>query len=804
MADKEQGTNDEGIDRRRFVQACVVIAAGAAMGSTAFSLMGLRSPLEVDPPPSATESVAICPVCSVGCGMISVSSGGEPFPPRGDAQSSSTSGMACTRGVLPPASVWPTGIATPLRRVSGKGTPPTLEQFEPVEWDEALDSVASVLVDVGMDDPSARGCILGGGLALEDAYVAGKLFKGVLGSSSIDTVESLHSRTTDRVLMDQLGEVASPTCLNDIGLADLIVVVGEDLATTHPVAYAHVVEAVTSKGATLVVIDPRVTATASRTECIHLPVRAGGEVSLVNSIAHVLVHELGVAPDQWALDNSLNAASYAEYSRLYGPVFDENERVDAQQLIDLCDGPSDWVAELGNRDAAGFLKSFDVPTITGIDGETIRDLARRWNLARNVLTIWSSRIAGAGDGGAAVSSILNLHLLSGQAGRPGSGPFGMQAYAGGRGTVEAGASPISLPGAQPAGEEPSEALVETWGTDLAANAARLPPGPGVMDMLERARFGEVRALLLMGGSVSAQLPDAGDLVREALEMAYVVSTAGSLEDPDVVYADLVLPRISWFEREAYFVSSERKVARSLPSMAAMSGTRTEMEVLAGLGSRLVAGPEFDLSSPSIAVDELRMASTGAPADISALSLGPDLTEARGMQWPVPDAFSAASRGSPRRHMGQDGRGPGFPTATGRALTLPQEHPGLRRPPDPEFPFTAISSVADTTWWDGLQYIPRGGDVVRPVDLEPAYIEIGPEDAADLGLVEGSTAVVTSGDVSMDLPVRIAPPGMAPGHVFIPWGVDGDVRGLAPTVPLDVDGVPPWSTFQVKVELSPFS
>lgn len=780
------------------------VATAAAVGSTVSSLMGLRSPIEVDPPPAATEAVAMCSVCSVGCGLVSIGSGGEAFPPLGDGQSSSTSGMVCTRGALPPASVWPSSIGTPLKRItpSSKGTPPTLDQFEPITWEDAIASIAQTILEVSATDPSASGCILGGGLALEDAYVAGKLFKGALSSPSIDTVESLHSRVTDRVLMDQLGEVASPTCLNDIGLAGLIVVVGEDLSTTHPVVYAHVAEAVLSKGATLVVIDPRVTETALRTPSTHVPVRAGGEVALINAIGNVLVHELGVAPVPWALVNSLNANAYAEYLKLYSPAYDENERVDAVHLVDLCDGPSEWVAQLGNRDAAGFLKSFDVPAITGVDAAVVRDLANKWRLARNVLTIWSSRLAGAGDGGACVSTILNLHLLSGQLGRPGAGPLGMQAFAAGRGAVDAGASPLTLPGAFPGGGEPSPALVEAWGEDLAANAARLPPGLGAVEMLNRAKSGEMKALVLLGGSVSTQFPDTENLVQPALLAIYVVSTAAHLEDPDVAYADIVLPRTSWYEREAHYISSERKVARSLPSMARLDGTRTDMEFLAALGSLFVGGSVFDLPSSAIALDELRRASKGAPADISAILLGEDLTDVRGMQWPVADLASASAKGSPRRYMGQDGRGTGFPTSTGKALTLPQEHPGLRRPSSPDFPIRALMSLDHATWWDGLQYLPHGGDVVRPREVEGAYLEMASEDAQELGLVEGSKALVTSASASVELPVRIGPSGMARGHVFIPWGVDVTVQTLAPSIPLDGDGVPPWSTFFVRVEPVP--
>ena len=784
------------------MQTCVVVATAAAVGSTVSSLVGIRSPIEVTPPPSATEAVATCPVCAVGCGLLSMSAGGEAFPPVGDPQSSSTSGMVCTRGALPPSSVWPSDIGTPLERKynAPKGTPPEMDHFEPLAWEDAMASIAQRVLGVSAGDPSKAGCILGGGVALEDAYLAAKVFKGALGSSSIDTVESLHSRTSDRVLLDQLGQVGSPTCLNDIGLADLIVVIGEDLANTHPVAYARVVEAVTSRGATLVVMDPRVTDTSTRTRSVHVPVRAGGEVALLNAIGNVLVHELEVAPHQWALGSSLNARAFAEFLKLYSPVYNENERVDAQHLVDLCDGPSEWVAGLGNRDAAGYLKSFDVPTITGVDAETVRDLARRWNLARSVLTIWSSRLAGAGDGGAAASSVLNLQLLSGQMGRPGAGPLALQAYAGGRGSIEAGASPLTLPGSYVAGGEPSPALAEVWGTTMADNASRLAPGAGVLEVLSQARDGEPTVLMLLGGGVSAQLPDTDGLVLAALTSSttFVVSTASRLDDPDVAYANLVLPRASWYEREAHYVSSERRVSRSLPSMAPREGTRTDMDVLADLGARFVSGPDFALPSATVAVDELRRVTQCAPADMSSLPLGDDLTDARGMQWPVPDMETALSGGTVRRHMGQDG-GVGFPTPTGKALVLPREHPGLRRPPSPDFPMTAIMTLDGATWWDGTMFKPYGGDVERPREVEPAYVEVSPEDALELGLVEGSTALVSSVSGSVELPVRVAHSGTVKGHVFLPWGVDRAVQTLAPSIPLDVDGIPPWSTFHVRLE-----
>jgi len=793
---------EEGLTRRRFVQVCVAGATVAAAGSTLSAILGRPSEVLGPAAMEARESVAACPVCSVGCGLLAVSAGDALHPSSGDPLSTATKGMECVRGAFVPAREWPATLAQPMARISEmtKGSPAQASHFRPVTWDEALDDLAGRLVEAGqVFGRGAPSCLIDGGVPLEDCYVAARLWKGHLGSGSIDSVESLHTRAAEAAYAEQLGAPGPPTCHADVSLADLIVVIGEDIASTHPVLYSRVVEAVVG-GSKLVVIDPRVTQTALRTTCLHLPLKAGGEVALLNSVAYVIAHELGAVPEAWTSAHARNVAVYKEFVRLYDPTYDPNGLLDPLTLTGVSETDHAWVAELGNRDAKGNLKSFDVPAVTGLSTDQVKDLAGRWAKARGVVTIVSGRLGGMGDGGAAVSSALNLHLLTGQLGRGGAGPMFLTVTGSGRAAYDAGATPVGLPGGAPAvPDAPPQSLVDAWGATAANEASRAAATSGAVKVLQGAAEGKVPVLLLLGGTVTAHVPDSSRLVEGAMRGAFVAATVGHLEDPDAAWADLLLPHLTWPQRECHLVSAERRVLRSMPCMGAPAGARTELEVLARIGATIAGADAFPFTGPSDALAELKRATEGTPADMSELPLAQALTDARGVQWPVATATAAKLKGTPRRYLGQDGLGAGFPTPTGKAAILPREHRGLVDAPTPGRAFVAVVSVDGDTWWDGLQYVDAGGEVERAREIPPSYVEIAGADALGMLVTEGTMVRVTTDRGGVVVPVRIAPDGTAPGHVFLPWGGQARVGVLPPSGPLDRNGTPPWTAFAVSVE-----
>jgi ferredoxin-nitrate reductase len=793
---------EEGLTRRRFVQLCVAGATVAAAGSTLTAILGKPSEVLGPAGPEAHESVAACPVCSVGCGLLAVSAGDALRPSSGDPLSTATKGMECARGAFPPAREWPATLAQPLARISEltKGSPAQESHFRTVAWDEALDDLAGRIVEAGqVFGRGAPSCLIDGGVPLEDCYVAARLWKGHLGSGSIDSVESLHTRAAEVAYTEQLGAPGPPTCHADLSLADLIVVIGEDIASTHPVLYSRVVEAVAG-GAQLVVIDPRVTQTALRTNCLHLPLKAGGEVAFLNSVAFVIANELGAVPEAWTSAHVQNVGVYKEFVKLYDPTYDANGLIDPLTLTGASETDPAWVAGLGNRDAKNNLKTFNVPAATGLTTDQVKDLASRWAKARAVVTIVSSRLGGMGDGGAAASSVLNLHLLTGQLCRAGAGPMFLTATASGRGAFDAGATPVGLPGGAPAvPDTPPQPLVGAWGATAAREASRAATTSSPVKVLQGAADGQVPVLLLLGGTVTAHVPNSSALVEGAMRAAFVAATVGHLEDPDAAWADLLLPHVPWPQRECHFVSAERRVLRSLPCVGGPAGMRTELEVLARIGATIAGADAFPFTGQADAMAELKRATEDAPADMSQLPLAQALTDARGVQWPVATATAAKLKGVPRRYLGQDGLGAGFPTPTGKAVILPREHKGLVDAPTPGRPFVAVVSVDGDTWWDGLDYVVAGGDVERARDMPPSYVEIASADALGMLATEGTLVRVSTERGGVEVPARIAPEGTAAGHVFLPWGGAARVGVLPPSAPLDRNGTPPWTAFAVSVE-----
>src|ERR1700723_599382 len=231
----------------------------------------------IDPALRATSTT--CPYCGVGCGVLATPDGSGGAAISGDPSHPANLGRLCSKGSALGETVGlENRLLYPMVRCS-KGT------MERVAWTDALHHFAHRFAHiVARGGANAVAFYLSGQLLTEDYYVANKLMKGFIGSANIDTNSRLCMSSAVAAHKRAFGEDLVPTTYEDLDLADLIVLVGSNLAWCHPVLYQRIQKAKEARPALrVVVIDPRRTPTCDMAD-LHLPLRAGTDVTLFNGL----------------------------------------------------------------------------------------------------------------------------------------------------------------------------------------------------------------------------------------------------------------------------------------------------------------------------------------------------------------------------------------------------------------------------------------------------------------------------------------------------------------------------------------
>ena len=376
-----------------------------------------------------TKGEAICPYCGVGCRLAMETAEGKVSRVRGVANAPANLGGICAKGATLPQVVGTNDrLATPRLRDSRRGA------IRGSTWDEALGVVAdrfrSIIARHGPDAVAFYGS---GQLDTEAVYVAGKLFKGSLGTNNTDSNSRLCMAAAVAGYRSSLGADGPPPCYADIDHADCLLAWGSNMAEAHPVTFDRVkARRKADPAVELIVVDPRRTATAEAAS-LFVPVRPGGDIPLMNAVGKLLVER-----------NQVNHKFLEAHSSGY-----ETYRafLSALNLDDLADA-------------------------SGVPVPLIEELAARIGRARAWLSFWCMGLNQSTVGMWKNNSLINLHLLTGQIGRPGAGPFSLTGQPNAMGGREAGMLAGSLPGyrsvAEPADRAAPSALVGrvTW------------PGPG--------------------------------------------------------------------------------------------------------------------------------------------------------------------------------------------------------------------------------------------------------------------------------------------------------------------------------------
>ncbi|MFM7455182.1 MAG: molybdopterin oxidoreductase family protein [Vulcanococcus sp.] len=669
--------------------------------------------------PDVESAKAQCPYCGVGCGL-ELKPPADPADPqwsvRGDRDHPSSLGQVCIKGATVGETLHHNRLTTPQWR-------PSLDQpLEAISWDRAFELlVAQIRTTLEQRGPQGLAIYGSGQFLSEDYYVANKLLKGALGSNNFDANSRLCMSSAVAGYARSLGSDGPPCCYDDLDLADLVLLIGTNTADCHPVLFQRLIKRKRKQpeGLRLVVADPRATATADAAD-LHLAIRPGTDLVLLHGLGHLLL-------EQQALNQPYIAAhteGYAELEalwRLWTP----------QRVCDLC----------------------------GIAEADLRQLAQWWAEAAGVLSLWSMGVNQSREGTATVSGIINVHLATGQIGRPGAGPFSLTGQPNAMGGREVGGLAQLLPGYRFVADPEHRAAVERqWG--LAPGSISAEKGLAVWEQIEAMERGELGLWWVAATNPLVSMPWLDRVRAAAAHCPFVVLSEAYAGTETEALAHLVLPAAQWSEKAGVMTNSERRVTLCPAFRNPPGEARADWAIFAELGRRLGFVEQFSYGSAAEVYAELVGLTAGRVCDLSGLSHAL-LAQHGPQQWPFP-AGTAPGGGAPRLYGDHH-----YPTPSGRARLLADAPMGLAEPPDDAYPLVLTVGRYLGHW----HTMTRTVHVARVLKQFPeALLEVNPADAERHGLVDGTLAEVTSRRGSLRARVQVSD-RIRCGTVFLPmhWG-----------------------------------
>ena len=667
--------------------------------------------------PASPAALAQCPYCGVGCGL-ELKAPAEPgglWTARGDRHHPSSLGQVCIKGATVGETLHPNRLTTPLWRAR------TDQPFEPISWERAFGLlVERIEATLATKGPQALAIYGSGQFLSEDYYAANKLLKGALGSNNFDANSRLCMSSAVAGYARSFGSDGPPCCYDDLDLADLVLLIGTNTAECHPVLFQRLLKR-RRKGAgpRLVVVDPRATATSDAAD-LHLAIAPGTDLALLCGLGHLLLEHGGV-------DRAFVAAHTEGFAEL-------------ETL---------WRAWQPARAAA----------VCGIAEADLRHLADWWIASQAALSLWSMGVNQSREGTATVAGICNLHLVSGQIGRPGAGPFSLTGQPNAMGGREVGGLAQLLPGYRAVSNPAHRAEVERhWG--FAAGSISPEPGLAVWPQIEAMERGELDLWWVAATNPLVSLPSL-DRVRAAVANCPLVVLSEAYAGTETeALAHLVLPAAQWSEKAGVMVNSERRVTLCSAFRQPPGEARADWTIFAELGRRLGFEAQFGWPDAAAVYAEFVALTTGRLCDSSGLSHGL-LAEHGPQQWPFP-AGTAPGGGSARLYVDL-----AFPTPSGKALLWADPPLGLAEPPCDSYPLVLTVGRLLGHW----HTMTRTAHVARTLKAHPEpLLEVHPSDAARMGLVAGARAHVRSRRGAVSVKVQITD-RIRPGTVFLPmhWG-----------------------------------
>ena len=674
--------------------------------------------------PDATTSM-VCGFCSTGCSLDIHLRDGVAVNLSPTTRYPVNLGMACPKG-------WE--ALTPLR-ASDRATTPLWRdargRLQPIGWEVA----ASTFVDrfkgiLDTHGPESVAFLSTGQIPTEEMALLGALAKFGMGMVHGDGNTRQCMATSVVAYKQSFGFDAPPYTYADFEASDVIVLLGSNLCIAHPIMWERICR--NPHNPEIIVVDPRVTETAMAATQ-HYALRPKSDLMLMYGLAHLLISR-GWVDRRYIDAHTAGFDEFAAHADAFTP-----ERV---------------------SEATGL-------TVAALDrfAETI-------HAGERVSFWWTMGVNQSHESTRTAQAIINLALITGNIGRPGTGANSITGQCNAMGS-RLFSNTTNLFG----GRDFADAADRTAVADiLDIDAARIPDRPSLAydQIINRVLEGRIKGLWVVATNSAHSWIDQS-FGREALSRLDFLVVQDMYSTTDTAQlAHLVLPAAGWGEKEGTFINSERRVGVIKRVAQAPGNAIADFSIFKMIAEAWGCGDLFaDWTSPEAVFGILRQLSAGRPCDMTGIGDYQMIDDAGGIQWPFP-AGSTGGRGEERR-LFEDGR---FYHADGRAQMLFEEPRPAAESPTATFPLVLLTGRASSSQWHTGTRTGKSA-VLRSLGAEEPYVEISPDDAEARSLIAGEWVVVQSLRGWMRARACVTPT-VAAGQVFVPMHYVGTNRLTHPS------------------------
>jgi len=648
-------------------------------------------------PTAVTQTV--CGFCSTGCGLTVHLRDGEAVGLSPSTDYPVNLGMACPKG-------WE---ALAVLEAGDRATTPLLRdaagKLQPTNWDVAARTFCERFQDLQRrHGPESVAFLSTGQIPTEEMLFLGALAKFGMGFVHGDSNTRQCMATAATAYKQSFGFDAPPYTYADFEQSDVLVFVGANPCVAHPIMWERVLR--NKRAPRIIVVDPRRTETAA---CAtqHVALRPKADLTLLYAIAHLLVR---------------------------------NGWIDRDFIAAHVSGFDEFAAHVGRPEYSPAAAA----ATCGLAQAELEQLAATIHAGERVSFWWTMGVNQSYEGVRTAQAIINLALLTGNIGRPGTGANSITGQCNAMGSRL-----FSCTAGLPCGREfTRDADRRETAAILGLDVATIPARNSLCydEILDEVRSGKIRGLWIIATNTAHSWINSDEARRALAKLDFLVVQDMYAATETVAAAHLVLPAAGWGEKEGTFINSERRIGLLKKVARAPGDALADFSIFRLLADYWGCGAAFAAwTSPEAVFQLMKRLSAGRTNDITGIRDYAMLDRADGIQWPCDAATAAAlehsSRGSDvrERRLFADGR---FAHADGRAKLLFAEPRSMPEPADGEYPLVLLTGRGSVSQWHTQTRTSKSA-VLRQLYPRRCYVEIHPADAQPLGVAAGDAVVVES-------------------------------------------------------------